>query len=169
LTSPGTAGGPPPGTAGGPPAGAPCGRLRVATPADGPTIAAIHAATSTTWSQAWLTDELTRLDRRYLVAEAADGRVVGFAGIALLAGDAHVMGLAVEPARQRLGWGARLLAGLLEVARAEGCEGVTLEVRSSNLAALALYRRAGFVAAGCRPRYYPDGEDAELLWWRPDT
>ena len=39
----------------------------------------------------------------------------------------------------------------------------TLEVRASNEAALAMYRKAGFRAAGFRRAYYSDGEDAVLM------
>ena len=41
----------------------------------------------------------------------------------------------------------------------------TLEVRTSNVAAIALYERFGFRAAGTRRRYYQDnGEDALIMW-----
>ena len=41
----------------------------------------------------------------------------------------------------------------------------TLEVRTSNAPAIALYERFGFRAAGTRPRYYQDtGEDAMIMW-----
>jgi ribosomal-protein-alanine N-acetyltransferase len=47
---------------------------------------------------------------------------------------------------------------------------VTLEVRRSNAAALALYERFGFKAAGERRRYYQDnGEDAIIMWRTPGT
>lgn len=108
-------------------------------------------------------EELTRDDRRYLVV-ADDGAAIGYGGIALLAGEAHVMGLAVVPARQGEGHGAALLDALLVVAARAGCDAVTLEVRPSNEVARRLYRAAGFEEAGRRPGYYPDGEAALLLW-----
>ena len=41
----------------------------------------------------------------------------------------------------------------------------TLEVRTSNAPAIALYERFGFRSAGTRPRYYRDnGEDAVIMW-----
>jgi [ribosomal protein S18]-alanine N-acetyltransferase len=142
----------------------PPGRPRVATPRDAAACAAIDAATSTQpWSAATFVEELGRGDRHYRVA-GHDGEVVGYGGIAVLAGDAHVMGLAVLPAAQGRGWGAALLDALVADAAAAGCRAVTLEVRPSNSAALRLYGRAGFTAAGRRPGYYPDGEDALILW-----
>jgi len=93
--------------------------------------------------------------------------VVGFAGVALYPDEAHVMTIAVDPAVQGRGIGARLVAGMLdEVARA-GLAAATLEVRAGNVAARRLYRRAGFEDAGVRSAYYPDGEDAVIMWRRP--
>ncbi len=44
---------------------------------------------------------------------------------------------------------------------------MTLEVRSSNAAARALYGRFGFDEAGVRKDYYRDmGEDAVIMWAR---
>ena len=46
----------------------------------------------------------------------------------------------------------------------------TLEVRTSNAGAIALYERFGFRAAGSRRRYYQDnGEDALIMWRTPAT
>jgi len=42
---------------------------------------------------------------------------------------------------------------------------VFLEVRASNIPAIALYRRLGFSDAGTRPGYYRNGDDALLLRW----
>jgi [ribosomal protein S18]-alanine N-acetyltransferase len=137
-----------------------------ARPTDAAACAAIDAATSTSpWPEATFASELARADRAYVVARsAADGEVVGYAGLAMLAGDGHVLGLAVRPGEQGRGLGARLLDALLGRAAAAEVAGVTLEVRPSNRAALRLYRRVGFVAEGRRPRYYPDGEDALIMW-----
>jgi hypothetical protein len=42
---------------------------------------------------------------------------------------------------------------------------MTLEVRVSNAAAIAMYRRFGFAPSGVRPDYYADdGEDALIMW-----
>ncbi|MTV27231.1 ribosomal-protein-alanine N-acetyltransferase [Nitriliruptoraceae bacterium ZYF776] len=117
------------------------------------------------WSAETFAAELARDDRRYLVGRV-DGRAVGFAGVADLAGDAHVMSLAVAPAARGRGHARVLLAALLAAARDElRAHRATLEVRESNLAARTLYRRAGFVESGRRPGYYgDDGEAAVVLW-----
>jgi [ribosomal protein S18]-alanine N-acetyltransferase len=110
--------------------------------------------------------DLTAADRCCLVARDAAGRVVGLAVGALQVDEAHLFDLSVVPAVRRRGIGAELVRRLDDELRARGAVAMTLEVRPSNAAARLLYRRLGFVEEGRRPRYYPDGEDALLLWRR---
>jgi [ribosomal protein S18]-alanine N-acetyltransferase len=159
--------------------------------ADLPRVVAIDVSASPRpWSAGAFLGELAREDRRYLVAVSAGARsagaranspggggagdgdagpgvdVLGFVGAALFPDEAHVMTIAVDPPAQGRGIGARLVAGMLEEVGRAGLETVTLEVRESNIAARRLYRRAGFEDAGVRPDYYPDGEDAVIMWRR---
>jgi ribosomal-protein-alanine N-acetyltransferase len=125
------------------------------------------------WSRELLAGELAgdRRDRHWLVAER-DGAVVAFGGLMLVVDEAHVLNLAVDPRHRRRGLASRLLAALLLDAGDRGIVSATLEVRVGNRAGTELYRRFGFEEAGIRPRYYPDGEDASILWChridRPD-
>lgn len=153
-------------------------------------MARVDAATSTQpWTAAMFRTELEHPDRAYVVACAgavagqgasisdsdgdrggdgpsnSDGEVVGYAGLAFIAGDAHVMGIAVLPSAQGRGCGRLLLTAVCHAAAEAGAP-MTLEVRPSNEVALHLYRSLGFVEAGRRRGYYPDGEDA-LILWRP--
>ena len=103
-------------------------------------------------------------DRSYLVAQHR-GRVVGFGGMLFVAGDGHLVTLSTDPDWQRRGVATQLLLALCREALAAGCEQLTLELRASNVPALALYRRFGFAPAGVRKGYYEDnGEDALVLW-----
>jgi ribosomal-protein-alanine N-acetyltransferase len=75
----------------------------------------------------------------------------------------HLMNVAVDPERRRLGIATRLIAQLLETSGGE--LPTTLEVRVSNREAIAMYEGLGFRSAGVRPRYYQDnGEDALIMW-----
>lgn len=155
----------------------PPGWLRVVrlSVADAGALAAIDAEVAPDpWTIGLAAAELGRDDRTVhgAVVDADDGRggqvgrVVGFAAWADLAGEAHVLNVAVAADWQRRGIGGALLDAALDAVAAAGIDAVTLEVRRSNAAGLALYRRRGFASAGVRPRYYPDGEDAVILWRR---
>lgn len=126
----------------------------------------IEARTSTTpWSLGLFVAELGRGDERaYLVARRGS-RVVGYAGALLVAGEAHVTTIAVDPDQQGGGLGRALLLALVRRCVVLGTGAVTLEVRASNEPAKALYRRFGFAPAGVRKGYYSKPtEDALVLW-----
>lgn len=78
--------------------------------------------------------------------------------------EAHITILAVHPSYRHQGLGQALLIALLEVAERRALERATLEVRASNQVAVSLYQKFGFKVAGRRRRYYPDNEDAIILW-----
>jgi [ribosomal protein S18]-alanine N-acetyltransferase len=79
--------------------------------------------------------------------------------------EAHIILMAVHPHYRRQGFGYGMLLKLLDLARHRGTKYATLEVRASNQAAIALYRKLGFKSAGSRPNYYADnGEDALVMW-----
>ena len=83
------------------------------------------------------------------------GGVVGYGMLSLAADEAHVLNVCVDPLCQSRGHGRRLLRELVRVARQRGAQRVFLEVRPSNLSAIALYHSEGFNEIGRRPRYYP--------------
>lgn len=127
------------------------------------------------WSPGLFTAELERSDsRRYVVAvtprDAGVGGgwprvVVGYAGIMVGAGEAHVTTVAVDPDHHRRKIGSRLVHALLEAAREMDATAATLEVRMANRGAQRLYQAFGFAPVGVRPRYYADtGEDALVMW-----
>ena len=89
--------------------------------------------------------------------------LAGFLCSWLIAGELQIQNLATLPGMRRRGVAARLLDHVFERSRRAGLTSACLEVRASNRAAIALYEKFGFVAAGRRPAYYPDGEDALLM------
>ena len=118
------------------------------------------------WSRGVFQSELELArgsDRFYIVARAGT-KVVGYAGLMFVVGDAHVTNIAVTADRQRAGVATRMLAQLAWEAINRGCEAMTLEVRVSNTGAQSLYRSFGFVPAGVRQRYYENTEDAIVMW-----
>lgn len=123
----------------------------------------------TPWPAEGYRRELTANERAhyYVLTNEMAGRrplIVGFAGHWLVAGEAHVSIIAVDPAWRGNGLGELLLLNLLLVALEQGANLATLEVRCQNRVAQVLYRKYGFDVVGRRPGYYKDtGEDAILM------
>jgi ribosomal-protein-alanine N-acetyltransferase len=106
------------------------------------------------WSAETFWSELAeRTTRRYVVAEAG-GRLVGYAGIAVVGAEADLQTIAVADAARGAGLGRRLLAEVTAAAAAAGVRRMFLEVRADNPAAIALYRSAGWQETGRRRGYY---------------
>ena len=82
----------------------------------------------------------------------------------LVVDELHITAVAVAPLWRRRGLGGRAVHSLLARARAQGADRATLEVASSNAAALALYAALGFRQAGVRHGYYRNGDDALIQW-----
>ena len=125
------------------------------------TMAALHARAFTDAApRPWSAAEFARLlaEPSTLVAVRPEGIALGRAA----AGEGELMTLAVSPEARRQGIGAALLEAFEAAARTAGARMLFLEVAESNTSARALYARAGWVAAGRRPRYYaaPSGGSA---------
>jgi ribosomal-protein-alanine N-acetyltransferase len=123
------------------------------------------------WSPGLFTSELSQRGTRcYLVALAPSPRpgrrrVVGYAGVMVGVGEAHVTTVAVHPKEHRRKIATRLLLGLVEASIEMGAEAATLEVRVANRGAQRLYQAFGFAPVGVRPGYYAEtGEDALIMW-----
>jgi len=106
-------------------------------------------------------------EKKEMCAGEAGGEnpgIIGFAGIWLLADEAHIVNIAVRQAYRRQGIGELLLISLTELAFDLEASLVTLEVRISNKAARSLYGKYGFTVRGVRRGYYSDNrEDAVIM------
>lgn len=114
------------------------------------------------WTDGVFRDELAAENRAYLAADEA-GVIVGFGGVMVIGDEAHVTNLLVAPEARRRGIALGLVLGLIEAALGAGARHLTLEVRSRNEAARALYARLGLAPVGLRRDYYDD-DDALILW-----
>lgn len=101
--------------------------------------------------------------RRYVVAETADGRIAGYAGLAAAGGLGDVQTIGAARDQWGTGLGSRLLTDLLQHATAFECEEVLLEVRVDNPRARKLYERFGFEPVGFRRGYYQPGNVDALV------
>ena len=97
-----------------------------------------------------------------------EGRIVVFGVMMRAPGEAQILNLSVVPDARRQGLGRALLERFMDDALHAGAEQIFLEVRISNLAAIALYESAGFEPVARRANYYPAtqgtyGEDALVM------
>ena len=107
-------------------------------------------------------DELSREWARIDVVR--DGqRIIAFCNYWLVTTELHILSIATHPDYRGKGIATQLLAHVLDKARETGCSLATLEVRRSNVPAIALYERAGFKTVHVRARYYQDDEDALVM------
>ncbi|MCK9520900.1 MAG: ribosomal protein S18-alanine N-acetyltransferase [Dehalococcoidia bacterium] len=144
--------------------------VRRMEPRDVPDVAAIErVAFVSGWPATAFERELQENKiARYVVLERtlcdSAPAIVAFGGLWLQLDEAHVVTVAVRREHRRVGYGLVVVRALLDLARAEGMQVATLEVRLSNEAARRLYRRCGFHEVGERKRYYADnGEDAIIM------
>jgi ribosomal-protein-alanine N-acetyltransferase len=90
--------------------------------------------------------------------------LIGMSGFWIMAGEAHIITIAVRNDFRRNGIGERLLIETIDVAQQLQAKIVTLEVRVSNTQAQTLYEKYGFNRTGIRNRYYADnGENAYIM------
>jgi len=116
------------------------------------------------WSRANFLYELHRNRTAVNWVIEVDDSLAGYACVWVLGPELRINNIAIRPELRRRGLAARFLEALLRRAANLGCEKAQLEVRPSNTAALALYRRFGFVEVGRRKDYYrEEREDALML------
>ena len=117
------------------------------------------------WPRDTFKAELLREWARLDVARVG-GRLVAFCNYWLVTTELHILAIATHPDYRGRGIAGQLLAHVLDVARQTGCSLATLEVRRSNLPAIALYEHAGFRTVHVRARYYQDDNEDALVMLR---
>lgn len=115
------------------------------------------------WSERSIASELNNPLSLWLIA-VVDGRVAGYIGSQSVPPEADVMNVAVYPEFRRQGIAEALVRALVAELQACNHDSLTLEVRASNVQAIALYQKLDFVQVGRRPNYYRHPrEDALIL------
>lgn len=117
------------------------------------------------WSEGIFIDCIQSPNYSCWVCEELD-LVIGFSIVSIVAYEAHIMNICVDPEVQKQGVGSKLLENMIELARKKA-ERIMLEVRPSNKVAISLYEKRGFNEIGVRKGYYPavngHREDAVML------
>ena len=95
-----------------------------------------------------------------------EGRAVAYGGMLCVAGEGQITNIAVHPDCRRRGMGRAVTEALLTYAEENDLREVSLEVRASNEAAIALYGQLGFSVCGVRRNFYKrPTEDALIMVW----
>ncbi len=116
------------------------------------------------WSEEDFRSSLNGANNGYLVAET-NGIITGYCGYWGIAGEGYIYNVAVKEEYRKQGIGLLMLKILLEESKSRGIGSLTLEVRSSNSAAIHLYEALGFEKAGTRKDFYSKPkEDAVIMW-----
>ena len=115
---------------------------------------------SVPWSeQSFLEESENRLATYFLVKE--ENKIIGYCGFWKVSGEAQITNIAVHPDYRKRGVATLLLEAVIKAC--EGAEQIVLEVRSSNSAAISLYKKFGFRAEGTRKRFYHDPEEDAVI------
>jgi [ribosomal protein S18]-alanine N-acetyltransferase len=116
----------------------------------------------TPWSEAMFLNELANpLSRIDLLWRGSC--LAGFLCAWRVCQELSILNVATTPSMRRSGVARALLEQALVRNLEAGLECALLEVRPSNLAAIALYQSFGFCQIDRRLRYYSDGEDALVM------
>jgi [ribosomal protein S18]-alanine N-acetyltransferase len=144
-------------------------RFRPVLESDLPRIMEIEAAGFLhPWSEALLRAELGHAwsIQRAAVAPGpeAGGRILGYIIYWLVHDEIQILNVGTDPAARRRGVARALMDEAVAIGRERGARLATLEVRRSNVPAIALYRSLGYQEVGVRPRYYAEeNEDAIVM------
>lgn len=95
-----------------------------------------------------------------------DAKIIGYALMMIVLDEAHLLNLSIAKAYQKQGLGRLLLEHMISIAKRHNAANMFLEVRPSNISAIALYENIGFNEMAIRRGYYPahnGREDAVLM------
>jgi len=124
-----------------------------------------RAAIAPPWTHGSLLSEIYREDSLFAVAvESPAATVLGFVILRKVADEGELLQIAVDEAARRGGVADLLMGDMLRYAKSSGLKAIFLEVRKSNEAAIALYKKHGFEFVRFRRGYYSDPvEDAAVM------
>lgn len=98
-----------------------------------------------------------------------DGTVAAYGGMLTVLDEGQVTNVAVDPIYRRRGFGREIVRAFIDYAAENGIVSISLEVRESNQAAIALYESFGFSRCGLRKNFYRDPtESAIVMVWEKE-
>ena len=123
------------------------------------------------FSEPWSEKSLEMLLANGAVGFAVEvnGEVAAYGGMLTVLDEGQITNVAVDPIHRRKGYGRKIVSALLDYAEKNGIVSVSLEVRESNEAAIALYESFGFCRRGLRKNFYRDPtESAIVMVWEKE-
>lgn len=118
---------------------------------------------STPWTEENLRSSLANKTDYFFVALDEEEDVIGYIGVSVVADSCFINNIAVYPACRRQGVGTALLKIAIMTADVNSTEFISLEVRESNAAAIALYEALGFEEMGRRKNFYRRPQEDALI------
>lgn len=118
------------------------------------------------WSRDSFINEISNNSLSRYVVCIKDGRVIGYGGMWLIAGEAHITNIGVHPDFRKMGAASAIVEALFDICKRESVSDITLEVRESNVPAISLYTKYGFVREGTRYGYYEDNKENAIIMWK---
>lgn len=114
------------------------------------------------WAAASICSTLLRDDVIYRIEHDESGSPIGYCIGAAAYGESELYRIGVLPPQRRRGMGKRILTDFIS-ACPKDTEKIFLEVRESNISAIALYKSCGFKPEAVRKNYYGGGENAVIM------
>ena len=116
------------------------------------------------WTRLMFESEVKNKISSFIVALSNDEEaILGYCCVWFIADFDEITNIAVSPKFWRQGIGKTILYYIIEKSKKNKCKYINLEVKSTNIAAISLYEKMGFVSVGQRKKYYKDNSDAILM------
>lgn len=135
------------------------------TPPEREDIAKIAKLEEICFSEPWSADAILQSlshGTRFFAAKKK-GELLGYVGISVVLDEGYITNVAVFPEYRSSGVGRALINAVFKMAEENGLSFVSLEVRQSNAAAIALYEKTGFVTEGKRKAFYRHPTEDALI------
>mgnify|MGYP001624143185 FL=1 len=87
-----------------------------------------------------------------------NNKIIGFATYSIIYERGEIVDIIIKPKMRFRGYGSKLLNFIVEMIRKNGCVNITLEVNSTNVAAINLYNKLGFEVVAVRKKYYGEND-----------
>ena len=123
------------------------------------------------FSEPWSEKSLELLVSAGAVGYAVEenGTVAAYGGMMTVLDEGQITNIAVDPCHRRKGYGREIVRALIGYAEENGIVTISLEVRESNAAAIALYDSLGFCRCGIRKNFYRAPiESAIIMVWEKE-